>query len=233
MTIADTNSWRGIQAELLRRINEREWLPGSLVPSEADLAIEFGCARATVNRAMREMADAGLLDRKRKAGTRVALHPTSRVVLDIPIIRLEVEQRGAEWRYSLIESSAEPASLALTSRLGLPRDSEMLHVRSLHYADNRPFLHEDRWINLDLLPHVRSVDFSAISANEWLIQNAPYTAGDISFSAMGADAGLADLLDAPEGAALFVIDRITWDKDRPVTAVRLSYAPGYRMNTKI
>jgi GntR family histidine utilization transcriptional repressor len=44
---------------------------------------------------------------------------------------------------------------------------------------------------------------------------------------------LADLLEATEGAALFVIDRITWDKAVPVTAVRLSYAPGYRMNTRI
>ena len=76
-------------------------------------------------------------------------------------------------------------------------------------------------------------DFSQVSANEWLIQHAPYTGGDIGFSAMNADARLAELLDASEGSALFVVDRITWDKDTPVTSVRLSYAPGYRMNTKI
>ena len=233
MTVAPTNSWRDIQAELLRRINEREWQPGRLVPNEADLAREFGCARATVNRAMRELADAGLLDRRRKAGTRVALHPTSRVILDIPIIRLEVEQRGSQWRYSLVKRLLCPAPLALTSRLGLPRGSQMLHVVGLHYADNKPFLHEDRWINVDLLPNVRAVDFSSVSANEWLIQNAPYTGGDIAFHAINADTVLSELLDAPAGSALFVVDRITWDKDTPVTSVRLSYAPGYRMNTRI
>src|SRR5690606_25245128 len=107
-TETDTNSWRGVHEELLRRINEREWPPGSAIPNEADLAAEFGCARTTVNRAMRELAEAGLIDRKRRAGTRVTLLPTSRVVLDIPIIRLEVEQRNAVWSYGLLASEENP-----------------------------------------------------------------------------------------------------------------------------
>ena len=36
MSDIDTNSWRGVHAELLRRINEKEWPPGSAVPNEAD-----------------------------------------------------------------------------------------------------------------------------------------------------------------------------------------------------
>lgn len=233
MNEIDTNSWRGVHLELLRRINEREWKPGSAVPNEADLAAEFGCARTTVNRAMRELAEAGLVDRKRRAGTRVALHPISRVVLDIPIIRLEVEQRNAQWRYGLLSQAVEPAPARVASRLGFGPRTPLLHVTSIHFADNHPFLHEDRWINPAATPGLDRVDFSTISANEWLIQNAPYTGGDIAFSAMNADKGLADLLEAAEGAAIFVVDRITWDKDVPVTLVRLSYAPGYRMNTRV
>jgi len=233
MITADAISWRSIHVELLRRINEREWPPGSVVPNEVDLATEFGCARTTVHRAMRELAEAGLIDRKRKAGTRVALHPISRVVLDIPIIRLEVEQRNAQWSYGMLQQEVQVAPDAVTARLGLPANTAMLHVVGMHFADNHPFLHEDRWINLDAVPAVSAVDFAKVSPNEWLIQNAPYTSGDISFSARNADAPLADLLGAPEGAAIFVVDRITWDKAIPVTAVRLSYAPGYRMNTKI
>ncbi|HWJ76156.1 MAG TPA: UTRA domain-containing protein [Kaistia sp.] len=233
MTELDTISWRNIQEELLRRINEREWPPGHLLPNETDLAAAFGCARATVNRAMRELADAGIIDRKRKAGSRVALHPVSRVVLDIPIIRLEVEQRNAQWRYSLLDRKIRKAPGRITSRLGLARDTQMLHLTAMHFADNHPFLHEDRWIHLAAVPAARKVDFAAVSANEWLVLNAPYSDGDIALSAMNADHALAELLGAEEGAALFVVDRITWDKGVPITSVRLSYAPGYRMNTRI
>ena len=62
---------------------------------------------------------------------------------------------------------------------------------------------------------------------------AVYTGGDIAFSALNADSNLAELLEADDGAAVFVVDRITWDGQVPVTAVRLSYAPGYRMNTRV
>lgn len=233
MTGIDVSSWRGIHQELLRRINEREWTPGSAIPNEAELAAEFGCARTTVNRAMRELADAGLIDRKRKAGTRVALHPVSRVVLDIPIIRLEVEQRNARWRYGLLSQGMRPAPARITSRLGLGAGTPLLHVASLHFADNHPFLHEDRWINPAAVPQVEEVDFSTVSANEWLVRNAPYTGGDIAFSAVNADRDLAELLEAQEGAAVFAVDRITWNGPVPVTVVRLSYAPGYRMHTRI
>jgi GntR family histidine utilization transcriptional repressor len=109
----------------------------------------------------------------------------------------------------------------------------MLHITSVHFADNHPFLHEDRWINIGAVPSVAKVDFAEVSANEWLIQNATYTAGDIAFSASSAEKALAEVLDTTEGAAIFVVDRITWNKEVPITAVRLSYAPGYRMNTKI
>lgn len=68
-------SFRTIRDEMARRIAERRWLPGALIPGEEALAREFGAARATVNRALQELARAGLIERRRRAGTRVARHP--------------------------------------------------------------------------------------------------------------------------------------------------------------
>ena len=61
-------TWQSIRAEALRRIRAGLWPPGARIPDEAELAAEFGCARATVNRALRDLAEAGLLERKRKGG---------------------------------------------------------------------------------------------------------------------------------------------------------------------
>ena len=49
------------------------WKQGCLITVEAALAKEFGCARATVNRVLRELAQEGILERRRKAGTRVVI----------------------------------------------------------------------------------------------------------------------------------------------------------------
>lgn len=224
--------WEGIRAEVLRRIHARDWAPGALIPTEEALAQEFGCARATVNRALRDLAEAGVLERRRKAGTRVALHPARRATLDIPVTRLEVEGRGQAHGFRLLESRTEAAPVPVVSRLGLAPGARLLRLKTLHLADGRPFLLEDRWLNPEVLPQP-APDFAAISPNEWLVGHVPYTTGDIAFSAANATAEEAGVLGLDEGTALFVVDRTTWERDLPVTSVRLAYAPGYRLRTLV
>jgi len=226
-------TWQTIQNEALRRIREREWKPGEMIPHEADLAAELGCARATVNRALRELAAAGFLERRRKAGTRVALNPVRKATFDIPIIRRDVEGRGAVHGYRLLERSSAPAPAPVTTKLRLPARTRLLRVSALHLADGAPFCLEDRWVNPVAVPGIEAADLSAVSANEWLVRNVTLSGGGIEFFAMPADARLAAVLACEEGAALFAIDRTTWTGATPITAVRLTYAPGYRMVTAI
>jgi GntR family histidine utilization transcriptional repressor len=224
--------WEAIRAEVLRRIRARDWAPGDAIPNEADLAAEFGCARATVNRALRDLAVAGVLERRRKAGTRVALHPVRKATLDIPVTRAEVEARGQSYSFRLLQSemAAPPHPVAL--KLGLAPGSRLLHLRTLHLADGKPFLHEDRWLNPAALPQPLP-DFAAISANEWLVTHVAYTSGDIAFSAENASADEAAILGLPAGCALFITERSTWSEAQPITAVRLAHAPGYRLHTLV
>lgn len=64
---------------MLNRIRNGTWPEGGLIPTEAELAAEFGCARAT-NRALQALAQSGVLERRRKVGTRVVSHPRVQVV---------------------------------------------------------------------------------------------------------------------------------------------------------
>lgn len=222
--------WEEIRAEVLRRIERRDWLPGAVIPTEEQLAAEFGCARATVNRALRELAGAGVLERRRRAGTRVATHPVRKATLDIPVIRLEVEGRGQHYGFRLLERRTEEPPPALSQRLGLAPGTRLLRLKTLHFADERPFLHEDRWLNPEVLPEPLP---EAVSVNEWLVRTVAYTYGDIAFSAANAEPEEARLLAVPPGAALFVIDRTTWLGAVAVTSVRLAYGPGYRLRTLV
>ncbi len=223
--------WEAIRAEVLRRIGSRAWPPGALIPTEEDLSREFGCARATVNRALRELASAGVLERRRKAGTRVATHPVRKATLDIPVTRLEVEGRGQTYAFRLLEQTLAPPPLAISSRLGLAPDAALWHLRTLHVADARPYLYEDRWLNPAMLPEPPPGPGAPVSINEWLVKTVAYTYGDISFSAASATEDEAAHLATPPGAALFITERTTWVGDAPVTSVRLAYAPGYRLHT--
>jgi GntR family histidine utilization transcriptional repressor len=233
--VTDTarKNWQGVQREVLRRIHAREWKPGELIPNEADLATELGCARTTVNRALRSVAETGLLDRRRKAGTRVALQPTAKATLSIPVIRREVEDKGARYGYSRLSRRISAPPPAIAAVLAVTPHASLLHLTALHLADDTPYAVEDRWINLASVPGAADQTFEDVSGNEWLLANAAYTHGEIAFSAVNASVEEAELLAAPAGSALFVVNRLTWDHGASVTKVRLAYAPGHQIQAAL
>ena len=233
MSGGEFNSWQSVQAEVLRRINAREWKPGEFIPNEAELSVEFGCARATVNRALRALADTGLIDRRRKAGTRVSLHPVRKATLEIPVIRFEIEGKGQSYRHTVLSQSKAVPPSSMRTRMQTEPGEKLIHLVTLHLADDRPYVFGDRWINPLAVPDIETADLSAQSANEWLVANVPFEGGDFSFSAMTAGAKEAGILACRQGEGLFVIDRSTWNKEQIITSVRLTFAPGYQMHTRI
>ena len=226
------SGWEEIRAEVLRRIRVRHWPPGDLIPTEEALAVEFGCARATVNRALRELAVAGVLERRRKSGTRVAMLPVRRATLEIPVIRQEIEARGQTHSFRLLLQAETAPPVPVASRLGLPEDALLIYLETLHMADGQPFVFEARWLNPAVLP-APLPDFSRQSANEWLVTHIAYTTGDIAFSAANPTAREAKVMGISATAALFIAERTTWTPDAPITFVRLTHAPGYRVQTMV
>lgn len=223
-------SWQQVRAEALRRIRAGLWRPGARIPDEADLAAELGCTRVTVNRALRDLAEAGLLERRRKGGTRLVETPRRRAVLDIPIIRQDIVARGAVPGYRLLEDRMAPLPRSVAVALGLEGAPVWRHIRALHLADDAPFCLEDRWLD-----PVRAAgqDFGAVSANEWLVRNVPLTEGTLAWRAIILTSPDAEHMGHPPGAAVLAIDRTTRAEDGPITAVRLTYAPGHAMEAAI
>lgn len=225
------HSWQAIQAGFMQRITEREWAPGDLIPSESELASELGCSRVTVNRALRDLAERGLLDRKRKAGTRVVENPERKATFAIPVIRLEVEASGAVYQHQLLELKSKAITAAVAQRMSLELGNKPLYLRALHMADDQPFAFEERWINSEAVPELQPEVLQEMSANEWLVNNAPFTRGDLCLGAQQADANIAKLMQCQLGDALLVIERSTWSHKQCITFVRLLYAPGYQVRT--
>ena len=71
------------------------WKLGDLITAEAALTKRFSCDRATANLTVWELAQEGILERPRKAGTRVVMPVGRSANFEIPRIRLEIEETGA------------------------------------------------------------------------------------------------------------------------------------------
>mgnify|MGYP001800901119 CR=1 FL=1 len=232
MTAPPRLSWKDVRSEIHDAILDGRYGPGDRLPRDADIAEELNCARSTVQRAMQDLSASGLVERRRKGGTRVRPAPVTRATLDIPITRREVEQKGGRYSYQLIRLSQKTAPRKIVAAFEMAEARKMLNVEALHLSDGRPYILEDRWISLETSPEIQDVDLSVQSANEWLVLNKPYSRVDLRFYAVSADAKVADILDTATGAALFVIERTTWIDQKPITTVRSITAPGYQLLTR-
>lgn len=225
-------SWTDVRDEIRARILCRTYAPGDKLPRDEDIAAELGCARTTVHRAMQDLSQIGLVERKRKGGTHVRVDPVTRATFDIPITRREVEQRGSTYGYQLISGEVEVSPLPIMARFGLQQPARMLHVKALHLADNRPYIYEDRWIDVTSTPDILAVDLKRQNANEWLVRNKPYSRVDVRFYAMNAEGESAAHLSTEVGKALLVIERTTWIGRDPITTVQSVAAPGYQLTSQ-
>jgi GntR family transcriptional regulator, histidine utilization repressor len=217
--------YKQIRRDIERRIMSGMWPPGFRIPFEHELVEQYGCSRMTVSKALSELAQADLIERRRRAGTFVRRPQMLSAVLKVADIRAEIVGLGRAHDYVMTRRSLRSATAKDRSRLGLASPGKVIAVVCCHYADGVPFALEDRVINLDAVPDAASADFSVDPPGTWLLSNVPWTEAEHTISAISADAATAQALAIAERAACLVIERHTWRGDQTLTAVRLVY-PG-------
>ena len=217
--------YKRIRLDIERRILTGEWPPGYRIPFEHQLMTRYGCSRMTVSKALSELAQADLIERRRRAGTFVRRPKFLSAVLNIPDIRAEITALGRSYAYQLVQCSRRAANAADRARLGVRKAGKVIAIACRHSADDVPFAIEDRLIDLEAVPEAATADFAIAPPGSWLLHHVPWTEAEHAISAIVADEQSAAALDIAIGAPCLVIDRHTWRGGRTLTAVRLLY-PG-------
>jgi GntR family transcriptional regulator, histidine utilization repressor len=220
-----TALYQRIRGDIEGRILSGDWPPGHRVPFEHELMESYDCSRMTVNKVLSALATAGLLERRRRAGSFVARPRVQSAILQIPDLKAEVEKRGERYGYRLLGMQKRAAFAHDKVRLGVALRAPILALRCRHEAEGQPFALEDRLINVRAVPEALQQDFSVTPPNTWLVGHVPWTEAEHRIMAEGADKATAAELKVELGAACLVIERRTWRSGEPVTAVRLTH-PG-------
>jgi GntR family transcriptional regulator len=142
-------------ADRLRaRIADGDWAPGHRLPSEQELAVEYGVSRPTVRSAVARLADSGVLRVRHGAGTFVTAHPsgiraglqelrsTSRIIAEQGYA-CQVVYRSRELR----EATAEEAE-----RFGAEEGLPVIAIERSFLADDEVVAFERDLINAEILP---------------------------------------------------------------------------------
>jgi GntR family transcriptional regulator, histidine utilization repressor len=216
-----------VKASLRQRIADGGWQPGARLPSERELVQQFGCARMTVHRALRELEDEGLIERRQGSGSYVAeLHPISNL-LQVRDIHDEIAERGHRHSTRVCGVTRERASETTAQAMRLRKGAAVVRVQLVHLENGVPIQFEDRHINPALAPDLMAQDFSRVTPSHVLFEHAPLTEAEQVVEAALATPEQAQLLDVVVGSALLVVSRRTVSQGAVASVARL-YHPGAR-----
>ena len=216
-----------IQRDLQTRISTGDWPPGHRIAAEHELQKQYGCSRMTVNKALSALVAMGMVTRKRRFGSFVAMPKSQQSVLEIPDIKAEITSMGHPYRFEIVARTQREATVQDADRLDAPVRTAVLVLDLVHLAGNEPYASEERLINLTVVPEAANEPFTADPPGTWLLNLIPWTEAEHTIRAEQAGAGLARRLAVAKGAACLVVERRTWQAGRSITWVSLSY-PGER-----
>ena len=218
-------AYEKIKVDILDRIDCGAWRPGDRIPSEHQLVERFGVSRMTVNRALRELSDAGRLLRISGTGTFVAQPDTDSGLLEIQSIDDHIAARGGIHRSQVIRLERLAADEETAAHLDLRSGDALFHVVVLHFDRNTPFQLENRYVNAEVAPAFGDQDFSRITPSRYLVREVPVTEIEHAIEAVSPSAGEARRLGISSDEPCLVLRRRTWWNDTVVTRVRL-ISPG-------
>lgn len=209
-----------IRSDYEARILSGALPPGERLPTEQELMRHYDCSRMTVNKALSALAAAGLIDRRKRAGTFVARPRVHSMVLDVPDLEQEVVQRGQHYRYALLRREVRAPDPDSDEEMLLAGKGRLLVLDGVHHADGVPLASEQRLVSLSAVPETEAVDFEGASPGAWLLKHVPWTQAETRIAAVGADREIAAALNLLPGAPCLLIERRTWRGDDGITLVR-------------
>jgi len=126
-----------IHSELRQRITSGHWPPGSPLPSQRELADEFGVSVMTLRQALQLLTDEGLIETRHGSGTFAAAH----YAYDLGHLRSfasDLSAQGAEITTKLLAAQTATPPPDVAARLGT--DGEVLRLRRLRLSGGRPLI---------------------------------------------------------------------------------------------
>jgi len=222
-----------VKDHIRRRLQDGSWKAGDRIASESELVAALAVSRMTVNRALRELSDEGLLRRVAGVGTFVAEEKPQSGLLQVANLAEEIRARGHVHTCEVVLQAREAASLGVAAALGLSTGDSVFHVVCVHRENGVPVQLEDRFVTPQAVPDFLDQDFSRRLPGEHLLQAVPLDEVEHVVDALGASIEEAQWLEIQAGDACLVLTRRTWSRGRAVTYVRCIH-PGtrYRLGTR-
>ncbi|MGM9473442.1 GntR family transcriptional regulator [Pseudarthrobacter sp. YS3] len=223
-----------IAEDLSSRISDGQWELGAFLPSEPELASEYGVSRETLRGALRQLEETGLIARRKGQGTRVVrLQPAQEFHTKLSSIE-ELAQYGRSAVRSILSIDQVVVDDGLAEDLGVPEGTVQTCITSTRQdpaQGNQPL----SWAKVYLSPEDAALIQNDIKDSDRLVADlvAEHTGRQVSrvlqrIKAAALNVEAARVLGELPGSIALQLTRRYIGSDGRVLAVAVSTHPGSR-----
>ena len=193
--------YQQIKNLILRSLEEGEWKPGDVIPSEQELATRFKVSQGTVRKAIDELAAENLVVRRQGKGTYVATHAERHIQYRFLRLQPDAGEENPAQR-AIIECKRQRATAEIARLLGIRSADPVILVRRVLSLQGSQF----KGLSLEALSSDRGPMY-AFFEREYGVR---MVRADEKIKAIAATPETAELLAAPVGHPLLSVERIAY-----------------------
>jgi GntR family transcriptional regulator len=212
--------YRQIKQLLVASLEQGEWRPGELIPSEMELAARFQVSQGTVRKAIDDLAAENLLVRRQGKGTFVATHHEPRA--QFRFLRLQPDDgRDAPAHSRFLECRRQRATAEVAALLELKAGDPVVFIRRLLSFDDLPTVLDDIWLPGSVFKGLTAERLAQYHGPLYGLFETEFGTrmirADERIRAVAADVASAALLEVDPGTPLLLVERVSFTYgDRPV-----------------
>lgn len=213
-------------ADLLRRQLLTGGFPAGTLPHESTLATEYRASRNTVRQALDLLRAEGLVERLPGVGTVVVAEKYPHGLDRLMGLAETLHEHGRVTN-EVRTMGPVPAPAPVADRLRVPPGGDVLYIERLRRLNGLPLSLDLTYIPLDIGTALLGADLENTDVFRLLeaITGLRLGHAEITLEAVNADANSAAVLEAPRGAAVLMLERLTHLADgRPVDLEFIRFA---------
>ena len=209
--------------EIVRtKIEDGEYLPGTAIPSENDMAATYGISRITVRSAVDALVNEGLLRRVQGKG--------------VFVVGNKIEQAIEEFSGFVpsIGKSRDQTSAREQTKLLRPAGDQIYYIRRVVNQESGPVSLEEIYVPYDVIPQLNVVNssvFSISSVFEFYGVNVSMVRQSLEIQKCNSK--MAHILDAPDGVALMVLECAYHDDSGSMIGYSRTYTRSDKVSFKV
>jgi GntR family histidine utilization transcriptional repressor len=219
--------YQQVKLYILKLINDDTWQKDRKLPSEHELVKILSASRMTINRALRELANEGYINRVAGVGSFAAEAKPASHPLEIRNIAEEIVARGHTHSCKVIKIGEARATPEVAIQFAIAPGSRLFHSQVLHFESDRAIQFEDRFVLPTFAPDYLKIEFDKTTTNEYLLKVSPSIEKvEQTIAAEQSSEELKKLLVLSEHEPSLILTRKTWVNNEVVTFSRL-YHPAF------